>query len=68
MLQGRLDASMALDPRKSKEADEKISLSSMPGREEALSKHKTFLDDKTTRKEEVPERAKPHVNQFIQSM
>lgn len=67
MLQGRLDSSMAVNPRDSKEADEKTSLSSLPG-SDPMNKQKTFLDNKTTREEDMTERAKPHVNQFIQNM
>lgn len=62
MLQGKLDAAMAIDPRDSKDADEKTTLG---GSGMGISKQKTFLNDARTQKVEMTDRAKPHVNQFI---
>ena len=54
------------DPRKSKEADEKLDLESMPNYKAGLSKKKTFLTNEGRAIKSVKPGADKYVNKFVE--
>lgn len=67
MIQGRLDSHLAFDPRDSKEADEKVSLSTMPGAGE-LNAQKTWLDDERAARVNISEKSRAQVGKFVKNL
>lgn len=66
MKQGELYDHIEIDPRDSKEADEKMSLAGAVNRDQALNQQKTFLADKAAHSEPVPPKATKFVNKFVE--
>lgn len=66
MKAGELYDHIEVDPRDSKEADEKMSLAGAANREEALNQQKTFIADKAAHSEPVPPKAAKFVNKFVE--
>ena len=54
------------DPRESKEADEKLELSSLPNYTQGLSKKKTFLSNEGRALKPVSKKADKYVNKFVE--
>ena len=65
MIQGKLDSHLAFDPRDSKEADEKVSLGTMPG---AANRAETWLDDTRTMPINISDKSRAQVGKFVKNI
>ena len=65
MFQGKLDSHLAFDPRDSKEADEKVSLGTMPG---AANRSDTWLDDTRTMPVNISDKSRAQVGKFVKNI